>query len=384
MLEFAALESDKEERRRLLTFVIAGGNFGGIEIATDLHEYLYALIKREYSHISPDELKVIVVHSGKRILPEIERYPRLVSWAERHIGRQKIDIRLNTRVSAATTEEVVLANGERIPSRTIISCTGTAQSPLLDGLDLPRDARGRLETDEFMHVKGHTNLWAAGDCAAVPHPEGGLCPPLAIYAYTGGRQIARNIIRAETNKPLEKFRFSGIGEGVSLGNRKAVAHVRGIPFTGFIAWLSWRAMLLFFVPSMDRRVRMVIDWTLWPIIGRDIVNLEVTKPYGIRRELFEAGQDIARQGDIGQRLYLIWSGEVDVIREEGGESKIVAKLGPGQHFGETSVFEGVRRTATVRAHTRVELLSIGQQEAIAMTSVSETFSALRKLPRTTS
>jgi len=384
MLEFAAVETDKEERRRLLTFVIAGGNFGGIETATDLHEYLYALIKREYSHISPEELKVIVVHSGNRILPEIERYPRLVSWAERHIGRQKIELRLNTRVSVATSEEVVLSNGERIPSRTIISCAGTAQSPLLDTLDLPRDARGRVETDEFLRVKGRDNLWAGGDCGAVPHPEGGVCPPLAIFALTAGRQIGRNIVRTESNRPLEKYRFTGIGDGVSVGGRNAVAHLRGIQMTGLVAWFAWRVMLLAFVPTWDRKIRIAIDWMLWPIIGRDIVNLEVAKPYGMRRELFEAGQDIVRKGDIGHRLYLIWSGEVDVIRDEGDESKVLATLGPGEHFGEISVFEGLRRTATVRARTRVELLSIGQQEAIAMATVSDQFSPLRSLPRTAS
>jgi NADH:ubiquinone reductase (H+-translocating) len=381
MLELAAIESDKDERRRLLTFVIAGGNFGGIEVATDLHEYLHSLIKREYAHISPDELKIVVVHSGGRILPELERFPKLVTWAEKRIGQQRIEIRLNSRVSAATAEEVVLTTGERIPSRTIVSCTGTAQSPVLDGLDLPRDERGRLVTDEFLRVKGYTNVWAAGDCAAVPHPQGGKCPALAIFALTGGKLIARNIVRHEAGQPPEPYRFTGLGDAVSLGGRTAVGHLRGFTFTGLIAWIAWRMLLLSFVPTWDRRVRMVVDWSLWPIVGRDIVSLGVDRPYGIRRELFEPEQDIVRQGDIGQRLYLIWSGEVDVIRSENGQSKTVAKLGPGQHFGETSVFEGVRRTATVRARTRVELLSIGQQEAIAMTSVSAELGGLRRRPQ---
>jgi NADH dehydrogenase len=380
MLELAEIESNKMERNRLLTFVIAGGNFGGIEIATELHDHLHALTRREYSRIPADELKVVIVHGGERILPELRSHPRLVAWAEAQIARKKIEVRLNTRVQAATAEEVVLSNGDRISSRTIISCTGTAQSPLLDSLNLPRDQRGRVQTDEFLQVQGHPNIWAGGDCAAVPHPQGGICPQLGIFALTAGRQIARNIKRSVAREPLEKYRFIGIGDACSVGRRRAVAHVRGVGFTGIFAWFAWRLMLLNFVPSWDRKVRLFADWMLWPILGRDIVNMKVDPHYGIRRELFETGQQIIRQGDVGRRLYLIWRGEVEVVRDGPVGEETVGTLGPGQHFGETSVFEDVRRTATVRARTRVEVISIGQQEAIALASATDQFGGLRDVP----
>ena len=130
MLEMAEIEEDPVERRRLLTFVIAGGNFGGIEVATELQEYLQALARREYARIRAEEIRIVVIHSGDRILPELlQHHEPLVAWAERHLAGSGIDIRLKTRVEAATPEAVVLATGERIPARTIISCAGTAQSP---------------------------------------------------------------------------------------------------------------------------------------------------------------------------------------------------------------------------------------------------------------
>jgi NADH dehydrogenase len=162
-----------------------------------------------------------------------------------------------------------------------------------------------------------------------------------------------------------------------------VAHVRGYGFTGFPAWLAWRIMLLMFVPAWERKVRMLLDWIVSPLVGRDIVKMNVDPPYDIRRELFEVGQDIVRQGDVGRRLYLVWSGEVDVIRNGPTGSETIATLSRGQHFGEVAVFQDARRTATVRARTRVEVFSIGQQEAIALTRVTDRLAHLRDLPEGT-
>jgi NADH dehydrogenase len=321
------------------------------------------------------------VHPGERILPELHRNPRLVEWSERQIADMGIETCLKTRVAAATAEEAILNDGRRIATRTIISCAGTAQSPLLDGLDLPRDERGRVIVDEFLQVKDHPGVWAAGDCAAVPHPNGGTCPALGIFAVIEGRQIAENIKRAVNNKPLKKFTFAGIGLACSIGPHKAAAEIFGLEFTGLFAWLVWRLTLLNFVPTWDRKIRLAIDWLIVPMVGRDIVNMKMDPQYGIRRELFEVGQEIVAQGDVGRRMYLIWSGEVEVLRQGPDGAEILATLGAGQHFGEISVFQDIRRTATVRARTRVELVSIGQQEALALSAATDAFGSLKSLPQ---
>lgn len=381
MLELAEIEADPVERRRLLTFVIVGGNFGGTEVATELQEYLHSLIHHEYPGIRPEEFKVMLICSGSRILPELRQHHEpLVTWAERFVATSGIDIRLETRVTAATPEEVVLSTGERIPSRTVISCSGTAQSPLLDELNLSRDDRGRIEVDEDLRVLGLTDVWAGGDCAAVPHPKGGTCPQLAIYAETQGRQIAKNVIAAVDGKKCKPYRFTGLGDGCSLGRRRAVGHLKGIRLTGLVAWIAWRMMLLQYVPTWDRKIRLVLDWILWPIFGRDVVNIRMDDSFGIRRQHYEPGQEIIREGEIGRRLYIIWEGEVEIIRAGPSGPEVVGTLGRGKHFGEAAVFQNVRRTASVRARTRVDVLSIGHTETLALSVMSSFGDVISKHP----
>jgi NADH dehydrogenase len=367
MMEMAAIETDPIERRRLLTFIVVGGNFGGTEVASELQEYLQLLTKTEYPSIRPEEPKVILVHSGDRILPELRQHHEpLITWAEKFLATSGLEFRFNTKVAAATPEEVVLSSGERISTRTIISCSGTAPSPLLEGLALQRDERGRVMVDEYMRAVGRTNIWAGGDCAAVPHPKGGNCPPLAVYAMTQGQQIAKNIAATVEGKNLKPYRFTGIGDACSLGRRRAVAHIKGIRFTGLVAWIAWRLILLSFVESRDRKVRIFIDWLLWPILGRDAINIRMDEPYGIRRQHYEPGQEIIREGEIGRRMYIIWEGEVEVSHTGPSGREVLATLGRGQHFGEIAVFQDARRTATVHARTKVELLSVGQGESKAL------------------
>lgn len=382
MLELAEIEPDPAERRRLLTFVVVGGNYGGIEVAAELKDFVRVVARREYRGIDPAEARVLVVHSGERILPELlTHHPRLVRYAERYLASQGLEFRLGVRLAAATPEEAVLSDGERIPTRSIISSAGTALSPLLEQFPYERDDRGRLVTDEFTRVPGADNVWAAGDCAAVPHPKGGASPPLAIFAMTAGRQAGRNILRAVRGQPLKPYRFTGLGDACGLGRRRALAQVKGIELTGIPAWIVWRAFFIRFVPTVDRQLRILLDWIVTPFVGRDIVEIRPREPFGLRREHYEAGQAIVRQGELGQQLYLIWRGEVEVVREADGRTEVLARLAPGQHFGEVAVFQNARRTATVRAVTAVEVVAVGGQEARVLSETVRPFGeAIARLP----
>ena len=383
MLELAEIEEDETERRRLLTFVIVGGGYGGIEVAAELMDYIRILTKHEYARIRFAEARVVVVHGGQRILQELlPDHESLVRYAERWLERSGIEFRLGTRLSAATPEEAVLDSGERIPTRSIVSSAGIALSPLLDQLPYERDERGRLQTDEFLRVPAGEHVWAAGDCAAVPHPKGGTCPTLAIFAMTEGRQVGTNILRALRGKPLKPYRFTGLGDACGLARRRAIAHVKGIRVKGVLGWIVWRAIFLNFVPTWDRKLRILLDWIVTPFVGRDIVDIRVREPYGLRREHYEPGQPIIRQGELGHNLYLILEGKVEVVREDDGRPTVLATLGPGQHFGEVAVFENVRRTATVRAATPVELVSLGQAEARVLSETVRPFGeAVARRPR---
>jgi NADH:ubiquinone reductase (H+-translocating) len=385
MMEMAEIETDPEERRRLLTFVVVGGGYGGIEVATELDDYTRGLTRKMYPGIDPDEIRVMVVHSGEHVLPELApHHVNLQRWAEEYLATQPLEVRTSTRLVAATPEEAILSDGEHVPTRTIVSCAGVAMSPLLDHLDgVERDERGRVITDACGQVEGVPGLWAAGDCAALPHPKGGTCPQLAIYAMRGGDTVGRNLARLAAGEPLKPLRFTGLGDACSLGRRRAVAHIRGIPLKGRLAWVVWRTFFLGFIPTWDRRLRLLLDWVLMPLAGREVAQLRLGEEVGIRRELYEPGQLIVREGDVGRRLSLVYSGEVEVFTTaEDGTETTLAVLGPGDHFGETSVFDRVRRTASVRARTRVEVVSLGRREALALSDTLSSFSeTVRRLPR---
>jgi NADH dehydrogenase len=382
MMEMAAIEADPVERQRLLTFVIAGGGFGGVEVATELDEWATRLCRDEFADVDRDEVSVVLVHGGQRILPELqERHERLVRAAERFIERKTtLQVRTGVRVASATATDVTLSDGTTLPTRTVISSTGTASSPLLDQLPVDRDDRGRVVTDAMVAVPGIPGLWAGGDCAAVPHPRGGTCPQLALFAMMHGWWIGRNIMRTERGRATKPFTFTELGDAVALGRRRAVAHLRGVPITGFAGWLLWKGFLLAFVPLWDRRLRLVLDWVLSPLTGREITQLPLDDAVGFDRERFEAGQQVFAEGEMGRKLYLIWSGEAEVVRD----GQVLATLGPGQHFGEVAVFEEVRRTASVRALSTLEVITMGKSQARTLSETLLPFGdAVRARPSTT-
>ncbi len=368
MLEMAEIEPEPSERRRLLTVVIAGGNYAGVEAACDLAVWYRLMARTDYPRVQAEEARVVIVHSGDRILPELaNRYPGLVRFAERRLGQLGVELRLGTRVAAATPDEAVLSSGERIPTRSIVSCTGIAAAPLLDTLPCERDDRGRIETDNCLRVRGEDHLWAAGDCAAVPHPSGGTCPQLAHHAAAGGTRIAWNIRRVLGGKAPRPFPFGGIGEACCLGHRSAIAQLFGVPVAGFPAWLGWRFIVFsMFMPSWGRRVRLLFDWCATPLLGREIVNPRATGRLNIEPAVFEAGQVVVREGDPARRLFLLQEGEAEVVRNEPEES-VLETLGSGDRFGVEATLAGDGRyPATLRARTRVRLLALSRTAALAL------------------
>jgi len=369
MLELADIESDPLEVERLLNFVVAGGNYAGVEVAGELAAGLPEIARARFPKIPVDKIRVTLVHSGAKVLPELgESLPALQDYATRVLLEYpNLRLATNCRLASATTEEAILDNGERIPTRTIISCTGATSSPVLDLLPFERGSMGRLATDEFCRVKGQTNIWAGGDCAAVPRRNGSFAPPLAIWAMTTGAQIAVNIKRTIAGQALKPFRFTGLGDACTLGRQRAAAHLKGFPLRGIIGYYAWRFFMLRYVPVWEKRLRVLMDWMFAPIFGHDIVNMNIHKPVGVARVMYEPGQDIVREGDVGQSLFIIRSGEVEVLKQmDNGSAHLLATLGPGEHFGEVAVFRRMRRTATVRSKTRVELLHVRREIALAL------------------
>jgi NADH dehydrogenase len=383
MMELADIEEDPVESERLLNFVVAGGNYAGVEVAGELADFLPRVARQRFPNIDPEKIRITLVHSGDHILPELgKEFPKLQEYAERVIKENPyIRLLTNARLASATQEEAILNSGERIPTRSIISCTGTTFSPLLDTLPFERDRGGRVMTDEFCRVKGSSFVWAGGDCAAVPRQDGTYCPPLAIWAMTTGRQAAVNIKATIAGKPLKPYRFNGLGDACTLGNWRAAAQLKGVPVYGLAGYLAWRVFVIAYVPIWEKRIRLMFDWLIAPLFGRDLVNMNVHRAVGVSPVMYEPGQDIVREGEVGQSMFIIRAGEAEVYKNaaNGGPAELVATLGAGDHFGEVAVFRGTRRTATVRAKTRVELLQVKKDAALALSesdsSIGKTLSA---------
>ena len=372
MLELADIESDPEERSRLLTFFVAGGGFSGTELACELADYVRLLTGREYPRIARHECRIVIVHPGSTLLPELygssterrsKSYPRLVDYAMRHAQRLGVEFMLETKVVGATPNEVHLSNGSVVPTRTIISTVGTKAVDVLEALPLERDARGRVVVDENLRVVGRQDLWAGGDCAAVPHPKGGTCPPVALYAVAHGTHIGRNLSRTLAGGRTRPFRAGVIGQAVSIGRRAAVGDVKGVPVRGKIAWLGWRSIVFMNFPSWDRKLRLLADWSVWPLVGRDIVQMtSAQRPdYEVRHNVYQPGEVIAERARPVRYVHVIVEGEVELVGRREGVEETVDTIGPGSHFGRKSLEQASADVA--RAKSLVRTLALRAEEA---------------------
>jgi NADH:ubiquinone reductase (H+-translocating) len=270
-LEHADLTDDPEARRRMLTFVVAGGGFAGVETIAELNDFVRGA-GRYYPRIDPKDIRVVLIHSGPRILPEVSE--SLSAYALGKLEAHGVEVRLQTRVKACRGHDVLLSTGEAVPTSTFVWAAGVAPSPILDRMPLPRTAQGKLDVEATMAVKGMTGVWAVGDSAAIPDlVTGRTCPPTAQYALRQGRQLAENIAAAIRGENPGEFRHRSQGLLAGLGRRCAVAEIFGLKFSGFFAWWLWRTIYLMKLPGLERKVRVALDWTLDLFFPRDIVYL---------------------------------------------------------------------------------------------------------------
>jgi NADH dehydrogenase len=270
-LEHADLQTDAAKRRELMTFVVAGGGFAGVETLAELNDFVRESGKF-YPRIQPDEIRMVLVHSGDRILPEVS--DSLSAYALRKLRSRGVEVLLQTRVQSCSASVVRLSNGTSIRTHTFLWAAGTAPSPVTNLIDVPRTKNGRIDVDVMLAVKDRPNIWAVGDSASIPDViSGGVCPPTAQFAQRQGKRLAENLIATMRGQPMQPFRFKALGLLAGLGRRSAVAEVFGVRFSGFIAWWLWRTIYLMKLPGFERKLRVAIDWTFDLFFPRDIVFL---------------------------------------------------------------------------------------------------------------
>jgi NADH dehydrogenase len=358
-LEEADVESDPELRRRLLTFVVAGGGFSGVEVIAELNDFIHA-VKRKYQKLRDEKVRCVLVHSGDRILPEMTA--GLALFAQKILTRRGVEIVLNDRLVAATSEKAMFKSGVEVPCKTIVSTVPSALAPVLRKLECAKE-RGRLKVNSSMELEGFEGeVWAVGDCAASTTVKGSVVPPTAQHATRAAKTVALNIAAAMHGTPKAGFAFEGLGTLGALGHYSAVANIMGIHLSGLAAWFMWRTIYLMKMPGLNRKFRIGLDWLTAFLFSPDLVQIRVHRESGITRQHFEPGEIVFNQGDLGDNVYVVETGRCEVMKEAGGFQEHIADLGAGDYFGEMAVLADVSRNATIRATTPLDVLLIPKDD----------------------
>jgi NADH:ubiquinone reductase (H+-translocating) len=367
-LEAASVVSEEAIRRKLLTFVIVGGGYSGVETAGQIWDLLRD-VQRLYPRINPKEFRLVLVHSGSHLLPQIGE--ELGKYCEGELRRRGIEVRLNTRVNAITSERAVLNTGDIIETNTVVTTVGNATNPvikkLIDRYHLANE-KGRLVTEPTMQVKGYQNLWSAGDCAAVPLKDGTVSPATAQFAMRQGALLGKNIIAARSGQTVEPFRFKTLGEMASLGHRNAVGKVLGFKVSGFLGWLMWRATYLYKLPGLEQKSKVFFEWSLELLFPRDISLLNIKMTEVVGRVHLEKGDPVYHIGDAAFSFYLIERGQIEVDDHSG----VTRKIGPGEHFGERELLQKTTRQFDATALESTTLLALNKTTFEALTKNSLT------------
>src|SRR5437868_2668954 len=270
LLEEASLQSDEAARRQLLTFVTAGGGFAGTETTGAVNDFVRETV-RYYPQLREELIRVVVVHPGNFILPELGE--ELGRYAERKLRERKVEVIKGPRVANYDGAVVTLSDGTSIPAATLIWTAGVKPSSVIAPLPCEKE-RGRLVVSEYLAVTGVPGLWAAGDCAAVPILNtDNFHPPTAQHGLREGVVVAKNIEATILDRSLTPFRFKMLGQLASIGHRTGVAMVFGIKFSGFIAWWFWRSVYLMKLPRLAKKLRVMVSWTLDLFFGQEIEQM---------------------------------------------------------------------------------------------------------------
>jgi NADH:ubiquinone reductase (H+-translocating) len=265
-LEAADAEQDETARRAHLSFVFVGAGYAGVEALAELSDLVDDAL-RYYPRLHDTPRRWAIVDAAPKILPEIPS--RLGEYAARELAQRGVEIYVGTTLESISREEAVLGNGVRLPTRTLVWTAGVRANPLLREIDVPLDDRGRVEVDELLRVRGREGVWALGDCARVPNTRSSVPdPPTCQHALRQARRLAKNI--AGTPEP---YGYRMLGQVATLGRYKGIADVLGLRLRGFPGWFVTRSYHLYQLPLTQRRLRVVVDWTVALLFRRDVVEL---------------------------------------------------------------------------------------------------------------
>ncbi|MGK2923685.1 MAG: FAD-dependent oxidoreductase [Methyloceanibacter sp.] len=363
-LETADVTTERVVKEQLLTFIVVGAGFSGVETVAEMRQ----LIRRAlpyYHNISVDEIRTYLIEYAPRILPT---FPAdLATYATQQLKKQGIEVLTGVGTKSATSTGVALTNGATLNASTVVATIGNGPHPLVEmlGLDLHW---GRIVTDRFMRVQGHDHVWALGDAALIPLSDNPQEDPAdyatqtAQFAVREGYQLAANIMAKLKGEKLKPFAYTSKGSLASLGMSKAVADVYGIKLSGLLAWLLWRGFYLSFLPGFAAKFRVGVNWLLNAIMPPNLVQLRM-RPPATRYIHFWKGDRVFEPGMLIDGFYTVIHGAFRLTIDNPDTGEHFEKVfGPGEHFGERVLVKSELRTGLVEALEDGLLLFIAQKD----------------------
>ncbi len=272
LFERADMEEGIEKQTPLLTFVVIGGGFAGVEIVGELSDLGLHLI-RYYPYIHKNAIRMILIEAGARILSEVSE--DLALFALQTLRERGVEVRLQTLVQEARADRIILKGGEEIPTHTMVWTAGIIAHPVASALPFKKDGRGRIRVNEYFQALDDPDIWVIGDsCSIVDARTGQPHPPTAQHAMREGKRAARNIAAELLGGAKKPFQYNMLGQMAMLGRRAGVGIVLGFRVKGFAAWWLWRTYYLFRLPRLQKKLRVVVDWTIDLFFERDITQLK--------------------------------------------------------------------------------------------------------------
>ncbi len=363
-LEKADVTDDSEYKRRLLTFVVVGAGFSGVETSGEMKDLIDGSLKF-YPRIARSEIRMILVEYADRILPELPE--ELARYTARELAARGIETWLKTALKTASAHAVEMADGRVVETETVAATIGTAPHKLVRDLGLPMQW-GRIKVEPTMRVPGHENIWAVGDAALIPLPkrrqdkEERFAAPTAQFAVREAACLARNVVATLIGRPLEAFDYKPKGSLASIGCHKAVAVLLGVRLSGTFAWLVWRMFYLAMLPGFATKVRVLINWMLDHFFTRTTVQIQVPSRDSARYLRFRKGDQVFKPNNLADGFYTVISGSFDATIGAGTPVPYHRVLGPGDHFGERVLFGDDLRTGSVDALEDSEVLFIERDD----------------------
>ncbi len=276
VFEDAVTETNVERQRQLLTFIVAGAGYTGVQLVTELRDFVYKHLVKFYKKVDPDNIRIILVEAERKIMAEL--HTKLGAYAMRQLKQMGIEVRLRSRISRVWEDQVEINGRDRIPTATLIWVAGVVANPRIAEMGIDKDSQGRVLINEYLEVAGIPGVYAVGDCAHFVNPRSGRpIPPRAHTTVRQAKVAAHNIladIRRGNKKP---YRYSQSGEIVSLGASKAVFRFHGLRLYGFPARLAWLGAYSLLAAGTYDRIRIIMDWLLSLVFGRDTTFLKLGK-----------------------------------------------------------------------------------------------------------